>query len=194
LECSDLNREELLAGRRVLGASDDPAAVLVRLLVLGERVETEQVAAALPRTGVEGMIRLGLARAAGPDRTRGGGRTLQGTCDLRPYGDDRHDWWVASDLSELALGAVLPTDHVLGVGGASTALASWTPRPRVARALDLGTGCGVQALHATTHAEHVVATDLSARALQFARFTAELNGVELDLREGSLLEPVAGEQ
>lgn len=194
LASAALHREQPLAARRILRDSDDPAAVLVRLLVLGEVVEAEEVAAALPVTGGEGAIRLGLARPVDSDRSEGSVLPLQGTCDLRPYGDDRHDWWVASDLSELALGAVLPTDHVLGVGGASTTLASWTPRPRVPRALDLGTGCGVQALHAVTHAERVVATDLSARALQFARFTAGLNGVELDLREGSLLKPVAGEQ
>ena len=44
-------------------------------------------------------------------------------------------------------GRPLREDHVLGIGGASTTLASWTPRPHVDRALDLGTGCGVQALH-----------------------------------------------
>ncbi len=39
-----------------------------------------------------------------------------------------------------------------------------------------------------------MATDLSRRALAFARFTAALDGVDLDLRAGSLLEPVAGER
>ena len=187
-----LHRDQPLAARRVLRGSEDPAALLVRLLVLGDAVPPDEVAAALPRTGVAGLIRLGLAVPADP--TPGGGvPPLHGTCDLRPYGDDRHDWWVASDLSELALGTSLPTDHVLGVGGASTTLASWTPRPHVARVLDVGTGCGVQALHAADHAEHVVATDLSGRALAFAAFTAGLNDVDLDLRQGSLLDPVMGE-
>jgi len=166
---------------------------LVRLLVLGEAVPADELAAALPRTGVEGLLALGLAVTVeeGPDDEAR--HRLRGTCDVRPYGDDRHTWWVVSDLSELALGEALPTDHVLGIGGASTTLASWTPRPRVARALDLGTGCGVQALHLTTHAERVVATDVSVRALGYARFTARLNGLELDLRAGSLLDPVEGE-
>jgi SAM-dependent methyltransferase len=60
--------------------------------------------------------------------------------------------------------------------------------------LDLGCGGGIQALHASRHAEHVVATDLSERALAFAAFNAALNGIELELRHGSLLEPVAGEE
>ena len=46
-----------------------------------------------------------------------------------PYGDEAHEWWVASDLSELATGQPLRDDHVLGIGGASTTLASWTVRP-----------------------------------------------------------------
>ncbi len=60
--------------------------------------------------------------------------------------------------------------------------------------LDLGTGCGIQALHAARHATRVVATDISQRALDLAALNAELNGVELDLRLGSLFEPVAGER
>src|SRR5690606_7733671 len=102
-------------------------------------------------------------------------------------------WWLASDPGETVTGGPLPTDHVLGLGGASTTLTSWTPRPGVGRALDLGTGGGVQALHLSTHATAVVATDLSARALAYARFTAALNDLELDLRQGSLLDPVVGE-
>lgn len=189
-----LHRDQPLAARRALLESKDPAAPLTRLLVLGDAVPVDEVTAALPRTGAVGLIEMGLVVPADLDPGEEGVPPLQGTCDLRPYGDDRHDWWVASDLSELALGAPLPTDHVLGVGGASTTLASWTPRPQVARALDLGTGCGVQALHAADHAERVVATDLSARALAFAAFTAGLNEVTLDLRAGSLLDPVAGEE
>jgi methylase of polypeptide subunit release factors len=81
---------------------------------------------------------------------------------------------------------------VLGVGGASTTLAGATLRHPVGTALDLGTGCGVQALHLSTHAQQVTATDLSARALRFAATTAALNGLDWDLRRGDLVEPVRG--
>ena len=57
--------------------------------------------------------------------------------------------------------------------------------------LDLGCGGGIQALHASRHADHVVATDLSDRALAFAAFNAALNETELELRQGSLLDPVS---
>ena len=115
-------------------------------------------------------------------------------CDLRPYAADALDWWVASDLGEVATRAPLHEDHVLGIGGASATLAAWTPRPHVERALDLGTGCGVQALHLEAHADEVVVTDLSERALAYARFNAALDGAEWDVRAGSMLDPVAGER
>ena len=193
---SALHRDQVLPALRVLQGCSDPSAPLVRLLVLGLAEPAAHLDAALPRTGASGLVDLGIAVPVGPapDRDVSAPPSLRSTCDLRPYGDERHDWWVASDLSESALGGVLPTDHVLGVGGASTTLASWAPRPRVSRALDLGTGSGVQALHLTGHTDRVVVTDLSARALAYARFNAALNGVTLDVRRGSLLEPVAGEE
>ena len=84
---------------------------------------------------------------------------------------------------------------VLGVGGASTTLAGLTVRTPVASALDLGTGSGIQALHAARHATRVTATDLNPRALHFARLTLALSGArEPDLREGSLFEPVGDDR
>jgi methylase of polypeptide subunit release factors len=91
------------------------------------------------------------------------------------------------------LTAPLPAEHVLGLGGASATLAQCTVRPRVDRTLDVGTGSGVQALHASRHSREVVATDVSKRAVRLAGLTADLSGVRLDLRQGDLLEPVDGE-
>ncbi|MGC1208806.1 MAG: methyltransferase, partial [Ornithinimicrobium sp.] len=56
-----------------------------------------------------------------------------------------------------------------------------------------GTGSGVQALHLGGHSAYRVVSDLSERALAFATFTCALNGVEVDARQGSLFDPVAGE-
>ena len=186
LASAALAREQVLPAQRVTAAAGTPLATLVRLFTLGDAVDAEEAEQALPSLGVEGARRLGLVRQEGPG--------VVATCDLRPYADDDHAWWVASDLSELATRAPLSPDHVLGIGGASTTLASWTPRPQVDRALDLGTGCGVQALHLTAHARSVTATDVSPRALAYAAFNAALNGCEWELLEGSMLEPVAGQQ
>src|SRR5690606_16888635 len=61
--------------------------------------------------------------------------------------------------------------------------------------LDLGTGCGIQAMHARRFARRVVATDISERALRYARLNAGLNGLDgIEFRLGSLYEPVAGER
>jgi len=65
-------------------------------------------------------------------------------------------------------------------------------RGPVGDALDLGTGCGVQALHLSAHAARVTATDVSERALRFAATTAALNGLDWALLRGDLAAPVAG--
>lgn len=186
LAAAALGREQTLPARRAVAGAGDPVGVLIGCFGLGLPTSADDLGRALPRTGVTGAIALGIVEPHGAH--------VLATCDLRPYGDDLGNcWWITSDPTEHARSEPLPVDHVLGIGGASTTLASWTPRSRVGRALDLGTGSGVQALHLSGHADTVVATDLSQRALRYAEFNAALNGVEWDLRSGSFLDPVAGE-
>ncbi len=88
------------------------------------------------------------------------------TVDVRPYGGpDGEDWFIVSDLGCAVGGAggigSREEGVVLGVGGASTTLAGITVRTPVSAALDLGTGSGIQALHASRHATRVTATDLN---------------------------------
>lgn len=117
--------------------------------------------------------------------------------DLRPHAatlpDGDHEWWVASDLGEVQTGKPLADDHVLGIGGATLTLLEMTVREQVDSALDVGCGCGIQALYLATHAGRVVATDLSARACAITQFNAALNETTINVREGSLFEPVEGE-
>ncbi|EMY34528.1 methyltransferase small [Arthrobacter crystallopoietes BAB-32] len=178
-------------------AAPNPLAAVVRLWLLGEAVDKEQLAAALPATGVAGLETLGLA-------ADDGGRH-RASVDLRPYAFGQTEIWVASDLGAHQQAGVLRRDHVLGIGQASLTLAQLTIRTEVDRALDLGTGCGIQLFHLLGHARHVTATDISERALAFTRFNLLLNapalGLDPDnlaarvsLRLGSLLDPVAGEQ
>lgn len=171
-------------------AGELPLPTLVRHLLLGAEVSRAALDRALPRLGTAGAERLGLVESSG----HGPHDAVRPLVDLRPYAatDARGEvaWWLASDLGETATGAALTADHVLGVGGASVTLAQVTIRTPVDRTLDLGTGCGIQALHAARHSRAVVATDLSARALGFAAFNAALACVRLDLRHGSMLEPV----
>jgi methylase of polypeptide subunit release factors len=120
-------------------------------------------------------------------------------------GNGSAELWVASDLAAHQQAGVLRHDHVLGIGQASSTLVRTVVRRRVARALDLGTGCGIQTFHLLHHAGHVTATDISERALAFTRFNLLLNAEALhldpdrledrvSLRLGSLLDPVAGEE
>ena len=69
--------------------------------------------------------------------------------DIRPYAAGDRDLWVVSDLTPGLDGSPnrVGADHVLGISPASTSLAQLTIREPVGRSLDLGTGCGVQALH-----------------------------------------------
>jgi methylase of polypeptide subunit release factors len=193
-----LHRDDPVPARRALRRSTAPVGVLARLWLLGVPVTRRELDVAVPRTTSRGLERLGLVRSAGSSPDDG----VLASVDLRPIECDRATWWLASDLGQVTTGAPLRPEHVLGLGGASTTLARWTPRYRVGRALDVGTGSGVQALYLARHAAEVTATDLSGRALAFARFNAALNaaadgpfhGRELELRCGSLLEPVAGER
>ncbi|GGB75752.1 SAM-dependent methyltransferase [Knoellia flava TL1] len=186
LAAAALGREQPLPARRVAGASDAPAATLIRLFTLGDPVDVAEVERALPTLRLHGAIELGLVSEEGDG--------VVARCDVRPYASDDRHWWVASDLAEVATGTPVREDHVLGIGGASTTLAQWTIRRPVRTALDLGTGCGVQALHLGHHADEIVVTDLSERALAYARFNAALNECAWDVRSGSMLEPVAGQR
>lgn len=175
-------------------------AVLTALWLVSVRVTEDQVDAALPRSGVQGLQGLRLAHVDPSG-------AVVPRSELQPYQVETasgvRDMWVGSDLSSHQVEGPLPHDHVLGIGQASLTLAGLTHRRHVKTALDIGTGCGIQLLHLLDHAEHVVGTDISERALQFARFNLLLNAPALgldsarledrvELLKGSLLDPVAG--
>ncbi|MGW4200732.1 DUF7059 domain-containing protein [Streptomyces sp. NPDC004726] len=157
---------------------------LVRLFLLQQPVAYGKAVAALP-----------LDAALADGWVVRDGDSVRATVDVRPYGGpEGQDWFIVSDLGFAVGGASGAGGQdeavVLGVGGASTTLAGITVRSPVASALDLGSGSGIQALHAAQHATRVTATDLNPRALGFTRLTLALSDApEPDLREGSLFEP-----
>ncbi|WP_380169739.1 methyltransferase [Jannaschia sp. R86511] len=177
----------------MLAEAVDPVGVLVRLFTLGDPVPAVAAGAALPTLGVDRAVGLGLLQRCGSGQVRA-------CVDLQPHAvvDDlgESSWWVCSDLGELAHGGgVLPTEHVLGVGTASTTLVEAVVPPVAGqRCLDVGAGSGVQSLHLSRTGPRLVATDVSGRASAFARVTAALNGVALDVRTGSLFDAVPGER
>ncbi|MHA7268524.1 DUF7059 domain-containing protein [Arthrobacter sp. HLT1-20] len=205
-----LGRDQTVPAALVLRTSTEPLAVVVRLWLLAQSVSPEALKQALPSMDAGSLAALGLVESAHEPAM------VRAAIDLRPYGwpgatadDSDTNLWVASDLGAHQRPGVLRKDHVLGIGQASLTLAQGTIRGDVERALDLGTGCGIQLFHLLHHAKTVVATDISERALAFTLFNLVLNAPALgltnadfnpdnkqarvSLRLGSLLEPVAGE-
>ncbi|WP_255467121.1 DUF7059 domain-containing protein [Aeromicrobium senzhongii] len=181
-----LARSETVPGLRAT-ADGSSLSTLIRLF---------QLQAPVPRSAAEAAFGPAWTAAQALGLVTVDGDEARALLDLRPYGDEEHDWWVVCDLTPGLDGRENPRDplYVLGISEASSSLAQLTVRPQVGRALDLGTGCGVQALHLTGHARDVVATDVNPRAVELAALTAALNGLDVDVRAGSLFEPVADER
>lgn len=159
-----------------------PINTLIKLFVLDQALDESVVREAVKPLEPSDLERMGLVgREAGVVTAR---VKLSGYNGL-VLAHDRYD-----DRSP-----TLSPDHVLEVNPTTVTLAGVTVRRQARRALDVGTGCGVLALLAARHSDHVIATDTNVRALNVAAFNAELNGVtNIELREGSLFEPVAGER
>jgi len=153
-------------------------ATVIRIFFLQRSVPTGEALRALGRRGVEALETTGLATVGDEVVPRVRmlpiGRLLV-TADGYSQTDD-------------------PPDYVAVYSPTSRLCDSLTPRRHAARALDVGTGSGVHALLAASHAERVVATDVNARALAFTELNAALNGLSnVECRRGSLFEPVGGE-
>jgi methylase of polypeptide subunit release factors len=181
-----LHRNETTPALRRTGGGS-PLETLTRLWLLQAPARVAAVERALPGL-LDALCAAGILERSVSE--------VAARVDLRPYGEDDESLWVLSDLTPGLDGSPnrVDADHVLGISPAATSLAELTVRDQVGSALDLGTGCGVQSLHLAGHADRVVATDVNRRALWLAGLNAELNQVDVELREGSLFDPVADER
>ena len=192
------SRADLAGVARALrhNAVEQRLSTLIRLFLLGHEVDEGAARCALDPLSMSSAVAAGLIEVSA-------GQVRAGL-EIRPYAEadslpwervtPTQPWWVVSDLGSDVRPGPLRREHVLGIGSASLTLAQATPRAAVGSALDVGTGCGIQALHLSGHSSRVSATDVSVRALTLAATTAALSGQRWDLRSGSLLEPVDGEQ
>ncbi|MFD5867098.1 methyltransferase [Corynebacterium sp. NPDC060344] len=113
--------------------------------------------------------------------------------DVRPVEIAGVERLVFSDRDASMTDHVPGPDHVLGVGRASRSLLDITPVDPVGSVLDLGAGCGVQAL-GQHGAGSITATDVHPRACLYAEATlaAARLGSHVEVLEGSWFHPVAG--
>lgn len=203
-----ITREQIIPGKirieQILSdqhatAEEQSLAYLTGFFMLGRQCTEKELNQALGENSLTLLRTLNLVEELGSEQYRA-------LIDLRPHGaDDGTELWVSSDVRAYQRAGALRKDHVLGIGQASLTLAQITERTPIKRALDLGTGCGIQTFHLLSHAEHVTATDISERALAFTRFNILLNAEELHvdrhhlqnrvkLLQGSLTEPVQGQE
>lgn len=163
-------------------AEPSPLHTLVKLFVLGVEVGEPEARAAFGSARLQEAAATGLVERSG------------GACRSPVSLTASHGLLLAHDRSGEGPRGLSP-DHVLGLGPSPVTVINFTPRPKVAATLDLGTGSGVQALLAARHSQRVVATDVNPRALNLAAFNAALNGVtNVEWREGDWFGPVAGER
>lgn len=173
-------RDRWELARHRLAERRDAQSLLIKVLHLGAAQPVAQLrAAGLP---VDDLVGSGLVEVHG--------EAVLPLLRVEPIDVGGSPAWVVADFRR---SRPLPADHVLGVGGAASTLSGLTIREPVVSALDLGTGGGVQLLHLSQHAEGLVGTDVSDRALRIARMTLALNGIEADLRVGDRYAPVTDE-
>ena len=162
-----------IVARRLPGG---PLGDLVILFMLGGSVRRKRAERLFGRKPCLELEQAGLLS--------GDSETVRAEIAIHAWGElllacDRHD-------------TATRADHVVGVTPAAATLAHLTVRPAGAETLDLGTGCGVEALLAVAHSERVTATDVNPRAIEFAAMNLRLNGIGgVDLAAGSWFEPVA---
>jgi SAM-dependent methyltransferase len=177
LRASDsIVRPIMLAQLRERG---DPAAIIIRLLVMADEVEEQHATDAFGNTFFDRFLQAGLLC------TSSKGKIL--TPFRLSFLDD-----IAVLHDELLHGG----DAVFGVGPGSRAfLGLATPGVTVNRAVDIGCGAGAVALWISRFANHVVATDINPRALIFFHLNAALNRIEnTETRLGDGFTPIQTEQ
>lgn len=167
--------------RRTRGGQ--PLDTLVRLFLFGVPVPRAVAETALHPLPLEAAISAGLIVSVEADCVRSEAKII-------PF----RNLFLAFDASWRRKTQVIE-DWVMGVGSSTQTLANLVVRDPRKCVLDFGTGCGVHALLASAHAEHVTGLDCNPRALAYARFNQQLNGrTGIEWLEGSSMQAVAGRQ
>ncbi|MDX2113989.1 MAG: methyltransferase [Planctomycetota bacterium] len=164
-----------------LTEGDDALSVALRLFAVGADVTRGSAARAVGDEAVHALVERGLLeRVDGRVRSRFAVAFLGEAAAAQDF--------LLCPRPEASEELVTP------VAGATRMLISLTVPASRGRVLEIGTGQGLPIAAASTWAGQAVGTDISRRALRCAALTAALNDrTNVELREGSLFEPVAGE-
>ena len=159
-----------------------PLHTLIRLFLIENPCPVQNVRKALKPLTIETLAEADLIHIDGSN--------VYGQVKLLPF----KGLVIAFDQPRMLLTDQAP-EYVMGIGSSTITLANLTIRKPVQEALDLGTGCGIQALLAGHHAEQVRATDQNPRAVRLADFNDRLNGMDhINCRQGDLFEPVRNQR
>jgi hypothetical protein len=150
-----------------VSTDDTPLAVLIRFFILGWQLDRSRLEAIFSTEALPALTESGLIRAEGSSWSCNvlivpwHGLLM---CVDNPFVvTDREAVFIPDGSSAHLAQMVVPTgDEPRGV------------------ALDIGTGCGVSAIRAASHYRHVYAVDVNARAIEFTKFNALLNGVAVE--------------
>ena len=82
----------------------------------------------------------------------------------------------------------------LAVGVLSTIVKMFGKEPEI-KIVDIGTGSGILGIYLKEYfpKSKVICTDISEKALEIAKKNAKLHNVEIDFRQGDILEPISNE-
>jgi SAM-dependent methyltransferase len=167
---------------RLMNKTEEPTALhtLLRWFLVGTAVETRKARELIPDWAIALFCGCGLL-------VEGRGELIP-TALLLPF----DQFFVASDHPRRFESGKF-ADLVLWPNPTSRLLSRFTIRRPSRATLDLGSGNGIESLHAAEHSEKVVAADLNPRATEYAAFNARLNGIEnIECVTGDLFEPVQG--
>ena len=178
-----LGRSDAAFVRRQARDAGAPGA-LIRLFVLGDTLPRFRVEALLPEVSVDAGVQAGLWECRDD--------AVRALIDLRPIDIGHGSRWVFSDVDGAMVHTTTRPDHVLGVGQATLSLLRVTPSSPAGSVLDLGTGSGVQLMHALESGATGTGTDITPRCLELAEATLAINALEGELLRGPWFEPVEG--
>ena len=141
---------------------------LIKLFVHLETAPRSAVEQVLGREALDAFLSLDLLRIHPSDDSQ-----YYSPVFLYPVGD----FLIVSDHYRMA-GGLLPDSVFPAVEPGTARLSKLLPQHQIGEALDLCSGTGILAFFLSRHAQHVVASDITARATHFARFNRLLNSCD----------------